>query len=192
MHADADAAAGGVLDGEGVVKVFGVVGVYSEDGQIAVIEAAGELGGLDGIRQAGDLALDRSGEGGVEFELAVNSKKLGAGLEGFTQELDEFAGERAAGVVPRIEADNDLVLDRGGGFEAGFGGVFDLHINGVTRIVGDDDELGADLGEAADELGAGALDDALDPAPRLVVAVAAVAAEAGVDTDLDGVAGEGV
>ena len=64
-----------------------------------------------------------------------------------------------------------------------------------TRIVGEDDVLRADLGEASDDFFAGALEDAGHAAAGLVAAGVALAEARGerfVDDDGDGVAGEGV
>ncbi len=195
VDADAQAAPGERFEREGVVKVLGVVGVDGEDGALAVVEAADALLGLDGVGDAGDLALDLGREGRVELVFAINAEELGAGLEGFAQHLGDDAAERFARIVPRLEGGDDLVVELGGGFEAGERGVGDEDLERETRVVGEHDVLGAHAGEAADDLGAGALDDAGDAAARFGVARVAggeaAAAQGGVDLHRDDVAGQG-
>ena len=173
VDADAGEAAVDFFERKGVVEVFGVIGVDGERRDPAVIEAALGLGGLDVIGQGPDLGLDGGRKGRVEVELAVNAEELRAGLKSLAEALGDLALGGTVGVVPRVEAHDDLVAGAGGFVEFVGRWVLDGDLVDETRVVGGDVETFADLMEGADDGGVGALDDLGDLAVLLVFAALA-------------------
>jgi hypothetical protein len=191
VDADAEVAVVEVFEGERVVEVLGVVGVDGERRDLAVVEAAGEFGGLDGVGERSDFAFDGGGEGGVELELVVDAGEFGARLEGFAETLDDFALEELAAFGPRGELHDDFVADGGDGLELGERGIGDGHLVKHTRVVGLHVEAAADFLEVADDGVAGAFDDLEYAAGALGAAAVAALADAGVNEDFHDVAVEG-
>ena len=64
VDADLGFAGRGDFVGKGVVEIFGVVRIDCEDGQLAVVEAAGGIFGGHAVGEEGGLALDVGGETG--------------------------------------------------------------------------------------------------------------------------------
>lgn len=160
-------AVGGGLDTDGVVEVFGVIGVDGDD----VVGAA--VGAIDEFFRAGDdlsvgvgdgagFVEDGAGEGEGEVVLAEDGEHVDAFLVGWSEDFDDFAFGAGEAVLPGEDFDDDFVADLG--FAADVFGFGDDDLVLHARVIGDDVEDVFALGEGADEAAAFAFEDADDSA----------------------------
>ena len=153
-------ALGDALEADGVIEIFGVIGVDGDDEVLAAVFAAGDLLRLHLIPIGAGFCQDFVREAEREIVLAQDGEHVHAFGIGRAEDFHDLAfGIRVAG-FPLLEINYDFVTDVGGTADVLRFGHVDVVLH--ARVIGDDVEEAIAAPERADDAHAFAVEDADD------------------------------